>query len=677
MLVDIPIRLVSALRVGAAALLLATATVRGAAPAHDHFLNAQSLPGVATGSVAGSNVNATAQLDEPSVLSGGHSVWYRWISPFSGTATVQLASSDYPALLAVFSEIPTLNHRPDDLVFVAVTNGTGSITWVTDAGNQYWFALDGEGGATGQFTMNWQFTPDGRRADLVPFISSPSVADVGQISECEAGHGCGTTNTQRVLRFGTLTRNIGEANLYLVPLTNLQYEYHPCHFHTHLKGYADYRLLSNGVPVVLGAKASFCLQDGVRFDTNAFPRQRFGCGSQGISRGWGDYYWPGLPCQWIDITGVAPGRYTLQVEIDPDGQLPESNDSNNVASIEVFVPAASGTHVNEILETALPQLNARFEIEGDNRAATRDAGEPIVGAGHTVWYRWVAPSNGLMSIDVLRRNFLDARVGVFTGSSVSNLAAVNNLDPFPASAPGQRVIFQAVSNMAYYVIVDSAQTNVTGRFQMNGWMGGLPNDDFENATGWDDAFHNLLLNTANATKQPGEPNHAGEPGGRSVWFPFIPSITRAVTISTSGSDFDTVLAVYAGTSLLDLEELASNDNVDGVQRWSQVVLDAEEGEQYWIAVDGVNGAGGRMDLSIYEVDPPTQFLHVSVHHGEIELRLLGERDRNYQIQSSTNLIQWTPVETIYKDGATAHIHLPYDTNYPVRFFRAQKMPEND
>src|SRR6266567_492678 len=54
------------------------------------------------------------------------------------------------------------------------------------------------------------------------------------------------------------------------------------------------------------------------------------------------------------------------------------------------------------------------------------------------------------------------------------------------------------------------------------------------------------VNTANATS-------TGDPTppclslfGKGVWYTFTPSVTRVVTISTCGSGFDTVVAVYTG-----------------------------------------------------------------------------------------------------------------------------------
>src|SRR5688572_20662531 len=51
-----------------------------------------------------------------------------------------------------------------------------------------------------------------------------------------------------------------------------------------------------------------------------------------------------------------------------------------------------------------------------------------------------------------------------------------------------------------------------------------------------------------ASKEPGEPNHAGEPGGSSIWFRWTAPASGRFSFNTVGSSFDTLLAVYTGTS---------------------------------------------------------------------------------------------------------------------------------
>src|SRR6266545_2492333 len=64
-----------------------------------------------------------------------------------------------------------------------------------------------------------------------------------------------------------------------------------------------------------------------------------------------------------------------------------------------------------------------------------------------------------------------------------------------------------------------------------------------------------------ATKEPGEPNHAGFPGGRSVWFNWTAPTNVTVRIDTVGSGFNTLLGVYTGDAVNALTLVAQNDDI--------------------------------------------------------------------------------------------------------------------
>lgn len=101
----------------------------------------------------------------------------------------------------------------------------------------------------------------------------------------------------------------------------------------------------------------------------------------------------------------------------------------------------------------------------------------------------------------------------------------------------------------------------------------------------------------NATREVGEPNHAGEAGGGSVWWTWTPAVSGTAEISTVGSDFDTVLGVYTGTSVGSLTERASNDD-GGAAETSLVRFSVTADTAYQIAVDGYRAGGGSIRLTV-------------------------------------------------------------------------------
>lgn len=167
---------------------------------------------------------------------------------------------------------------------------------------------------------------------------SYSTDDCAMIEKCIRKPGMRT-----LLRFEGTVINIGSSALDLgSPVDNPDFEYSACHAHYHHRNVMLYELLKNDKPVVVAGdtivarKQGFCLVDKYEAQARASVGQ-YTCEYQGLSPGWADDYDSSLDCQWLDITGVAPGQYTLRVTVNPDGVLPESNRANNIARVPVTI----------------------------------------------------------------------------------------------------------------------------------------------------------------------------------------------------------------------------------------------------------------------------------------------------------------------------------------------------
>src|SRR4051794_21899423 len=81
------------------------------------------------------------------------------------------------------------------------------------------------------------------------------------------------------------------------------------------------------------------------------------------------------------------------------------------------------------------------------------------------------------------------------------------------------------------------------------------NDDFANALTYapDPIIgHYTLHSNAGATQEPMEPNHAGNPGGSSVWFNITYPVSGPTEVGTclhTFGEFDTLVAVYTGNAV--------------------------------------------------------------------------------------------------------------------------------
>jgi hypothetical protein len=195
----------------------------------------------------------------------------------------------------------------------------------------------------------------------------------------------------RALRLSVGTPNIGEGPLQLnqleisaggtvqtiyrddgttitVPVGG-EMGHHELHDHIHYDNWTQMRVIDND-PACLdiatrdtscvlseSEKVTFCIMDTDKFDQDIiaewaqrdlvpFSRGMFTDGGrvcnsteQGLTPGWKDVYFYGLPGQWIDITGMPAGEYTIEVQVDPNGQVVESNTDNNVARLPITIDA--------------------------------------------------------------------------------------------------------------------------------------------------------------------------------------------------------------------------------------------------------------------------------------------------------------------------------------------------
>jgi hypothetical protein len=230
---------------------------------------------------------------------------------------------------------------------------------------------------------------------------------------------------------------------------------------------------------------------------------------------------------------------------------------------------------------------------------TKEPGEPSHAGnagGHSIWFRWVAPAGGTATIDTIGSSF-DTLLAVYTGSSVSALSLVAQNDD--ASGVQSRVTFTAVSGTSYAIAVDGyggATGGVTLHWSLATPTGGTSNDMFSAAAALTGASGSWSGNNTAATKEGGEPSHAGNAGGRSIWFTWSAPAAGTTTFRTAGSSFDTLLAVYTGSAVSALTAVASNDDADGALQ-SRVAFTAAAGTTYRVAVDGYNGAAGNVALA--------------------------------------------------------------------------------
>ena len=238
--------------------------------------------------------------------------------------------------------------------------------------------------------------------------------------------------------------------------------------------------------------------------------------------------------------------------------------------------------------------------------------------------------------------------------ALHELGHVLGLDhPDEAGLTVQSIINSHISN------TDSLQPyDIAAAQFLYGPPGVPPNNNFASATGIALSGNAATVTgyNTNATKETGEPNHASNVGGRSVWWKWTTTSSGNLTVTTAGSVFDTTLGIYTGASVSALTTIASSDDVQaGVIQSSSATFSAVAGTTYYFAVDGFNAADGKgadsggITLNL-TFAPANTVMNETVVTGH---------GVTFSVTGAADTIQWQ----VSSDGGSTWVNLSNNTTY--------------
>jgi hypothetical protein len=303
----------------------------------------------------------------------------------------------------------------------------------------------------------------------------------------------------------------------------------------------------------------------------------------------------------LPVSLVGGNRYALR--ISPLAALTASTGWTNYANVGRYTISVAAPLFcqpgNNAFALAQRVTGREVSLRGSNMNATKELLEPAVAGnagGKSVWYTYVAPSDGLLTVDTCSSSF-DTLLGVFTGSAVSALTAVAQNDN--QCGVQSRVTTQVAAGVTYRIAVDGKQscvliicTTAEGNIALKVTLQPT-NDAFASAQVIRSLVGSIAGSTDGAGVEPGEPFTADSVPRRSVWYSYTPTLSSRLTFFTcEDTSFDTVLGVYTGTAPNALTQIATNDDACGLG--STVNFIASPGTTYLIKVDGFNwGAAGK------------------------------------------------------------------------------------
>ncbi len=237
-----------------------------------------------------------------------------------------------------------------------------------------------------------------------------------------------------------------------------------------------------------------------------------------------------------------------------------------------------------------------------------------------VWYAWTAPSSGTATLALCGGTGMDSKVAAYAGTScpVTGTALACNDDYFACPTLQSSIFFPVTAGSSYMLQIGTslATPGSAGTFTLNvGYVGPPANDDCSTAEPIS-GVGTFNFDTLNATTGPqqGLSCFQGE-SRQDVWYDWTCPMTGVAQWSLcNGAPFDTLVAVYAGSSCPAAGSALLCDD-DGCGLYgphiytSQCAFDVTAGNHYMLqlgaALPGPTYAGsGTFELEVAPVPGP-------------------------------------------------------------------------
>lgn len=307
----------------------------------------------------------------------------------------------------------------------------------------------------------------------------------------------------------------------------------------------------------------------------------------------------------------------------------------SLSNAMAFVQTTPLPPPNDLCSDAIPLTNGMLYAASTTAATTggdpAPACAPSLGKG--IWFTYTPLLNGTVTISTCGSSF-DTALGIYTGSCGALVSTTCNDDNGPNCAgTNASVSFPGTAGATYFILAGGYNGN-SGNLSI---VASSPsNDQCPGALSLADAT-SFAMSTINATSI-GDPLPSCQASfGKGVWFAYTSPASGTVQVSTCGSGFDTVLAVYSG-ACGQLVPVACNDDNGPACLGNNASLQfaATQGVTYSILAGGYAGYSGNLNI-VASIIP---VLEIARAGGSVSLTWPG----NGMLQSATNLkpiIAWT------------------------------------
>ncbi len=265
-----------------------------------------------------------------------------------------------------------------------------------------------------------------------------------------------------------------------------------------------------------------------------------------------------------------------------------SNVGYGATYVAYTAPAPVAPPSNDDINNAIGISNAggiaRFSETKIVSGATLNSSDPTFPwatprpGDHTVWYRFTTFSGGKLTVNTRSSNY-DTVLGVYTGQPGS-LKRVAWNDNISSTVRQSAVTITALANTTYYIEAAS-KTSTAGNLTFKlvftppttGNNGiGAPRQLKDNGKGYKFSERKDIYTATTVTSDPFFPLSSGSTRGfRTIWYRFYPLTNGTLTVNTQGSNFDTLLGVWQGSTTA-LKQVKWDDDSGGSGTSSLSVL---------------------------------------------------------------------------------------------------------
>ncbi len=263
---------------------------------------------------------------------------------------------------------------------------------------------------------------------------------------------------------------------------------------------------------------------------------------------------------------------------------------------------------NPELINTVPYSNSQ-----DTDEATESASDPdftCTGGQrfNTVWYEYTPSVSGRHTIDTFGSDY-DTILAVWQGTegSLSSVACNNDAQ---GSDQSQIPKVELTQGITYFIEIASFD-ETAGSLTLNVDLSPVVvNDEFDNAIQISGSSYGNVQEILYATAAVDDPLFpcTGEANFNTVWFKYQPPVDGQISVSTLGSDYDTVLGVWQGTQG-NLTNIGCNDDYQSGVRQSQIDnLNVFSSQTYYIEVAAYRETPGTLTFSFATEGINTQFI---------------------------------------------------------------------